>query len=816
MARKNILAAFALALAALSAGNSPVPAETAYQKPPRKVLDVLHAPMPPIALINPTHHTMLLATMVRYPPIADLAEPMLRMAGSRVIPKTRRLQDERYCSAYELVKLPEGSQHPVALPKNAKAGFPQWSADGRQFAFSNIAQDGIELWVGDADSAEIRKIAGVKLNPMLGNELQWLPDQKTLLVKAVAQDQGPPPAQPDSPPGPDIQEASGAKGPSSTYEVRNVLKSPHDEDLFDYYGQSQLLLVDALSGKPVRLGTPGLYASLSPAPDGEHLLVETIHHPYSYLTTHERFPREVEIWNRAGARVHKLASLPLADSVPIWGVPTGPRDFEWRATEPATLVWAEALDGGNWKTQAPARDRVMMLKAPFAAEPQEILRLEDRFSRFLWGEQDGLALFAEYNPIKHWQRTYAVSFYDLNAKPRLIWDMSTDERYRHPGYPVLRALANGFYVMQQEGDAIYLNGLGASADGDRPFLDKLDIKTLITERLFRSEKTAYEGFADWYDASAGKFITSRESPQDPPNFFLRTLGGRVPAAAKGEPEWNSTLRPVTHLTDPTPELRGITKKLVKYKRADGVDLSFTLYLPAGYQEGTRLPAVFWAYPLDYNNAKMAGQVVGSVQRFTLLGWPLQLFFLLDGYAVIDNPLLPIVGDAEKMYDTYMEQLVAGARAAVDKAVELGVVNRDRIGVTGHSHGALMTANLLAHSDLFRAGIARSGSYNKTLTAFGFQNERRTLWEAPEVYAKVSTLFHADKIKTPLLLIHGEADANPGTVPLQSQKLFEAIRGNGGTARLVMLPYESHGYVAMESTEHVLYEMLNWFDRYVKK
>ena len=594
-----------------------------------------------------------------------------------------------------------------------------------------------------------------------------------------------------------------------------MLKNQHDEDLFDYYAQSQLLRVDAVSGETAAVGKPGLYAALDPAPDGEHLLVETIHHPYSYLTTHARFAREVEVWNLRGALVRKIASLPLADSVPIWGVPTGPRDFAWRPTEPATLIWAEALDGGNWKTQVPARDRVMVLKAPFAAAPEETLRLENRFAGFLWGEQAGLALFTEYNPIKHWQRTYAVNFSDRQAKPRLIWDLSTDERYHDPGVPVMRALPNGFLVMQQEGDAIYLSGPGASPEGERPFLDKLDLKTLKTERLFRSEKTAYESFAAWYDPAAGKFVTRRETPQDPPNFFVRTLGGRVPAGANGEPEWDSVISPITRMPDPTPELRGITKRLVKYQRADGVDLSFTLYLPAGYKEGTRLPAVLWAYPLDYSDPKMAGQVVGSTQRFTLLGWPLQLFFLLDGYAVINNPLLPIVGNPEKMYDTYMEQLVAGAQAAVDKAVELGVVDRDRIGVTGHSHGALMTANLLAHSALFRAGVARSGSYNKTLTAFGFQNERRTLWEAPEVYTKVSTLFQADHIKAPLLLIHGEADMNPGTVPLQSQKLFEAIRGNGGTARLVMLPYESHGYVAMESTEHVLYEMLNWFDQYVK-
>ncbi|SPE60751.1 Peptidase S9, prolyl oligopeptidase [Verrucomicrobia bacterium] len=815
MGRKKILAAFAFALAVSLVANRPALAEAAYQKPPTNVLNVLHAPLPPIALFDPTHHNMLLVVPVRYPPIADLAEPMLRMAGSRLIPTTRRLQNQPYCDAYELVKLPDGSQRPIALPNNAKVGFPEWSADGQHFAFNNVASDCIELWVGDADRAEIRRIPGVKLNPMLGNELQWLPDQKTLLVKAIAPDQGPPPAEQASPPGPDIQEASGEKGPSSTYELRDVLKNQHDEDLFDYYGQSQLLLVDVVSGRTVVLGKPGRYASVTPAPDGEHLLVETIHHPYSYLTTHLRFPREVEIWNLAGAIVHKIASLPLADSVPIWGVPTGPRDFAWRATEPATLIWAEALDGGNWKTQAPARDRIMRLKAPFEAEPTEILRIEDRFDGFLWGEKDGLALFTEFNPIKHWQRTYVMNFDDLKAEPRLVWDMSTDERYNHPGSPGFRTLPNGYSVIHQEGGAIYLSGPGASTEGDRPFLDKLDLKTLKTERLFRSEKTAYESFAAWYDPSAGKLITRRESPKDPPNFFLRTLGKRVEAAPKGEPEWNSALSPITQMTDPTPQLRGITKRLVKYKRDDGVDLSFTLYLPAGYQEGTRLPAVFWAYPLDYSDAKMAGQVVGSTQRFTLLGWPLQLFFLLDGYAVIDNPLLPIVGDPEKMYDTYMEQLVAGAKAAVDKAVELGVVDRDRIGVTGHSHGALMTANLLAHSDLFRAGIARSGSYNKSLTAFGFQNERRTLWEAPEVYTKVSTLFHADKIKTPLLLIHGEADMNPGTVPLQSQKLFEAIRGNGGTARLVMLPYESHGYVAMESTEHVLYEMFSWFDKYVK-
>ncbi len=563
------------------------------------------------------------------------------------------------------------------------------------------------------------------------------------------------------------------------------------------------------------MGKPALYADVSPAPGGELLLVESIHRPYSYLTTHQRFPREVEVWDRAGTVVRRMASVPLADSVPVWGVRTGPRDFAWRETEPATLTWAEALDGGDWNRKVPQRDRVLMAKAPFSGEPVEIARTEQRFDGLWWGERPGFALLLETDAIRHWSRTFTIDVDDRGAPPRLLWDHSSDEHYQLPGHPVFRPLPNGSWVVQQEGDAIFLSSLGSSPEGDRPFLDRFDVKTRKTERLFRSDRTSYELFFGWLDVASRRMITRRESPTDPPNFFVRTVGAPLPGAPAGEAAFASTARAITHLPDPAPAVRGIKKRLVQYKRADGVDLSFTLYLPPGYQEGTRLPTVFWAYPLDYADAKVAGQVTGSPQRFTVLGWPLQLFFLLGGYAVIDNPSLPVVGDAGKIYDTYMEQLVMGAKAAVDKAVELGVTDPDRIGVTGHSHGGLMTVNLLAHSDLFRAGIARSGAYNRSLTAFGFQNERRSLWEAPDVYLKVSPFFAADKVKAPLLLIHGEADVNPGTVPLQSEKLYEALRGTGGTARLVMLPHESHWYRSMESTEHVLYEMLSWFDRYVK-
>jgi dipeptidyl aminopeptidase/acylaminoacyl peptidase len=367
-------------------------------------------------------------------------------------------------------------------------------------------------------------------------------------------------------------------------------------------------------------------------------------------------------------------------------------------------------------------------------------------------------------------------------------------------------------VVRQEGDSIYLAGIGSSPDGDRPFLDRLDLKTLKSERLFRSDRTSYELFLSFSGPDTRSFLTWHESPIDPPNACARRLGKSVDAPA-GEPAFASTRVAITHIPDPAPAVRAIKKRLVKYKRADGLDLSFTLYTPPGYQEGTRVPTILYAYPLDYADAAKAAQVAGSQETFTQLRQ--YRLLLLAGYAIIDNAAFPIVGDPKKAYDTYLDQLVADAKAAVNEAVRLGVADPERIGVTGHSHGALMTANLVAHSDLFRAGVATSGSYNKTLTPFGFQNERRSVWEAPDVYLKVSPFFFADKLKTPLLIVHGTDDANPGTTPLQANKLYEAIRGNGGITRLVLLPHEPHSYTAMESNEQLVYEMLRWFDKYVK-
>jgi dipeptidyl aminopeptidase/acylaminoacyl peptidase len=788
-----------------------------YAVPPQNILDVLHAPAPKRPIVSPTRDRALLVSWVRFPPMSQVAEPYLKLAGVRLEPRTRRKHDTPggygvapCADALSIVDLASSVETAIALPADGCVDGFTWAADGKRYAFRNTSRDAVELWTGDASGATHR-LGDVRLNPMLGSSLQWAPDQRTLLVKAVPADPGPPPpADSATSDGPSVQETDGKSGEFSTYEARDTLRDEADEARFGYYGTSQILWVDATSGATTRVGPPGVYGDVDLSPDGSRVLVESVQKPYSHAVTWDRFAHRIEVWDRAGASV-TLADLPVADRVPVNGVPVGPRGFGWRATEPATLVWAEALDGGDWNVDVPARDRVMTESAPFAGPPSEITRTVQRFAGLEWSEKPDVALLREIDANRHWKRT--MLFDMKTAKSQVLWDMSSDERYLDPGQPVHKVLPDGVSVIRQDGSTIYLAGAGSSPDGDRPFLDRFDLDSRASVRLFRSARDAYESFVDFLGDGTDVLLTSHQSPDDPPNLVALTLGATV-SAPDGEATRASTARQLTHIPDPTPIVRQVHKRLIKYRRKDGTELSFTLLTPPGYQEGTRVPAILSAYPLDYADAKAAGQVSGSDRTFSILsGYRL---LLLAGYAIIDQAAFPIVGDPKKAYDTYVPQLVDDAQAAVDAAVATGVVDPDRIGVTGHSHGALMTVNLLAHTDLFRAGAATSGSYNKTLTPFGFQNERRSVWKATDVYLTVSPFFLADRLKTPLLIVHGEEDANPGTTPVQASLLYEAIRGNGGTARLVMLPHEPHWYSAMESNEQVAWEELAWFDRYVKQ
>nr|WP_240624075.1 prolyl oligopeptidase family serine peptidase [Ahniella affigens] len=807
-----------LILALLSGMSGPSAAQ--YQQPPEPLLATMRLPEIPSPSLSPDRRTMLLVQQEAFPAITRLAEPYLKLAGLRIEPRGHNRHDMangygiRGCLAgLSLLDVASRQTKPVALPEGACVDWPIWSASGKYFAFANATPDGAELWVGDATTARTWQIEGIQLNPILDQDIKWIAGTHKLIVKAVPADLGAPAVRPAVPVGPEIKDATSGSGESGTYESRDTLASPQDEALFNHYATSELRAVDVVQGHSELVAAPAVYTDVSVAPDGVHVRVETLQQPYSYVTTWERFAHRVAIVDLNTKTQVRVADVPVADRVPPRGSPTGPRSFFWRANAPAELYWVEALDGGDWRHQVAARDRVMRLQAPFTGQAKELFRTTQRFGGMAWFAKGSETLLTEIDANRNW---YQVRQFDV-AKPsrpgKLLWELSWDDEYHDPGYPMFERLSNGASVLRRDGPHIFLSGTGASPDGDRPFLDRYNLRTGQTERLFRSSGDALERFADFIDGDSTHWFSWHQSPKDPPNIWIRTLGERLKNAAPNEAVYASTRQQVTNFADPAPLVRQIKKQLVTYQRKDGVALSFTLYTPPGYQPGERLPAILAAYPLDYAEAATAGQVRGSGQTFTRLG-TYQLL-LLAGYAVIDDASFPIVGDPQNAYDTYLQQLRDNAEAAVAKAVEMGVVDPDRIGVTGHSHGALMTANLLAHTDLFRAGVATSGGYNKTLTPFGFQNERRSFWKAPKAYDEASAFFHADKINEPLLIVHGSDDANPGTEVTQSPRLFQAIRGNGGTARLVMLPFEPHWYTARESNEHLVYEMLTWFDRYVK-
>ena len=786
-------------------------ADEPYHQPPAEILHVLNAPTPPEAFVDPAGSEILLAERILYPPVADLAQPMLRIAGVRINPKNNGPHNVFLFKSLVLQSLNGKGETKIALPAGAEITAPDWSPDSRHFAFTNVTDASVDLYIGDAPSGQIREVKGLHVNSALGTgggfagnlhlPVQWMPGSQKLLVQTVRQDRGAPPDEPAVEPGPHTQESAGKAGPAPTYE--DLLKNKHDEDLFDYYATAQLAVVDVANGNVTAYGEPGIFTALDPAPNGEDILVARLHKPYSYFHPYEAFAKKVEVWDHAGKIVYTIADLPVEEHVPIAGVPTGPRDYRWVPTQPASLYWVEAMDGGNPKEMVPHRDRILIAKVSAQhTEPRELMQVEQRFSRMEFSEAGHITLVTDYDRKKRWVQTFSIDLEQPGASPKLIWSRNVQDRYKDPGAPEMKRLLNGKLVMRQDGDSIFLSSLGATPKGDRPFLNRFNLSTNETRPLFRCDDTHYETVEAVLDKDGHRLLTRRESQTEPPNYFVR--------------EGQSEPRAITHFADPTPELRKMTKQLVTYKRADGVPLSFTLYLPPDYKPGTRLPTVLWAYPFEYNDANTAGQVTGSTNRFTVIAGASEIFYALHGYVVLDNAAMPVIGsDPTTVNNTYLDQIVMDAKAAIDKANEMGVTDPNRVGVGGHSYGAFMTANLLAHSNLFKAGVARSGAYNRTLTPFGFQTEERTLWQAPDVYLKMSPFLSADKIKAALLMIHGEADDNTGTFPIQSERMYAAVRGNGGTVRLVTLPYEAHGYRGRESIEHTLYEMMSWFDRYVK-
>lgn len=766
-----------------------------YQQPSAEVRNVLDAKSLPNYVISPDQQTLAIVEMRRYRQIAELARPVLRLGGNRIDPGSNGPQLTPVIEALQLRELASSQVNPrsVELPTGGSFYQMRWSPDSKHFLLNRRTAVATELWVGETATGKLRQIQGVKLNTVLENNVAWL-NADELVVLAVPQARGAAP-QFDAPSGPAIQESMGRDSPERT--LQDLLKNSQDEALFTHYATSVMRHVALRTGTSREIGVPAVYANLQTLGHRGLVLTERLVTPYSYQVGSDDFARQVEVQDSQGKVLRDLGRIKLKVNVPVEGVVTGPRGYWASPYEDAAVFWVEALDGGDQRNKVPHRDRLMRLDPPYRGEAQEVHRTTGRLVTLGFVEGASRATVTDFDRDRIWITTDLIAL-GGSAKPMRLQDRSWRDRYRDIGQPLNRVLPNGRTVARVDGERMLLVGMGASPSGDRPFLDALDLTDAKSTRLFQSTNTHYERplavLAD------GRIITSRETFAEPPNLMLRS-GTDL-----------AQLRPLTMDKDPTPQLRQIKRELVKFKRADGVEMSFWLYLPPDYQAGQRRPTFVWAYPLEFTDASVAGQVSGSASRFNTFSGSNPLMLLLDGYVVLMDATMPVVGDPKVVNDTFVEQITANAKAIIDKADELGVSDRTQMVVGGHSYGAFMTANLLAHTDLFKAGIARSGAYNRSLTPFGFQSERRTYWEAQGVYQRLSPFNYADKLKEPILLIHGDSDDNPGTFPMQTQRLYQALAGTGGNVRYVSLPFESHGYAARESIGHTLKEMSDWMLR----
>ena len=781
-----------------------------YQKPPAKIVEIMMASPTPSVSISPDGATIVLTERPGMPTIEDLSREELRIGGLRIDPAVNGPSRQSYATGISLMNIDgTGKSDLKGLPDDPKLGSFSWSNDGKQFAFTNTTNNSIELWIGDLESKEVKKIDD-NLNMVIGSRgfryrgFNWMPDNKSIIYQTIIPGRGECPEPSPVPEGPVVQESLGKKGAAQTFQ--DLLKNPVDEAIFEYYAGSVIKLWDGSSAE--QIGKPGIYGSVDPSPDGKYLLVQTVEKPFSYTVPYSYFPSIVAIWDMDGNLVKKLAEQPLKENLPRGYDMTFPEPsgFSWRNDKSSTILWVEPLDGGDFEKEMEYHDQVYVLDAPFDGEPQEYVATKLRFGGITWGNDD-IAILRERSRKERLGVQIMFDPDDPMATKKEIFRLQSEDRYNDPGNFATtdNELGQRVLLFTNRGRSLYLTGRGASPEGDRPFIDGYRIKDGKINRLWRSEAPYYEDVADILPDEENLIITTRETVDIPPNYFIRNLK-------------NGKLTQITHFENPYPQLEGVSKELVKYKRNDGLDLSFELYLPKDYDKGKDgpLPAVLWAYPREYKSLDAAGQISGSPYRFIRVSPSSILVFVTQGYAIMNNAAFPIVGEGdEEPNDTFREQLVADAQAAIDKGVELGVVDPDRVAVSGHSYGAFLTANLLAHSSLFAAGIARSGAYNRTLTPFGFQNERRSFWEAPDLYFYMSPFMHADKVKDPILLIHGQADNNSGTFPIQSERYYAALKGHGATVRLVLLPKESHGYSSAESLMHMQWETYQWLEKYVK-
>lgn len=778
-----------------------------YQKPPKEILDLVDVSRAPSVLLDDDKETMILLYRDSYKSIEELSKEELRLGGLRIDPKTNIGSRVTYYNNVKLKRLGKKNNDILqvkGLPQNPKLTNFNWSPDQTKIALTNTTSAGVEVWILDLETTTVSKITDAKVNANVGDVINWFEDSKSLLVKMVPSERKPLiNSKMVVPTGPTISVNNGKKAQNRTYQ--DLLKNKNDEHNFEQLATSDIYKV-TLNGVKSRWLSQAIYTSVNFSPDGNYVMVTKVQKPFSYLVPYRRFPSKTVIYTKEGQAVQTVLEVPLIEDLPqgFMAVRTGKRNFEWRKDLPSSLVYTEALDGGDPENKVEFRDEIFQLDAPFNTAGKSLIKTINRAYDIEWGNEN-VAIVHDY-----WWNTRNTKSYIFNPSnnskaPVLISDRNYQDNYNDPGNFVTEKNDYGSNVLSIKNNKAYLIGDGYSEKGQFPFVDQIDLSTQNKKRIYQSNYTDKVEDIRSFDPKNNELLVRIESPTAYPNYYFKNTSKKK-------------LSQITYFENPFKSIQDVHKEVIKYKRDDGLELSGTLYLPVGYDQNKKekMPMILWAYPTEYKDKSSAGQSTNNPNAFTYPYYGSMVYWVTKGYVVLDDASFPIVGEGDlEPNDSFRTQLVANAKAAIDAVDALGYIDRNRVAVGGHSYGAFMVANLLSHSNLFAAGIARSGAYNRTLTPFGFQSEQRNYWESPEVYYTMSPFMHADKMNQPLLLVHGEADNNSGTYPMQSERYFNALKGLGATVRLVMLPNESHGYRSKESILHLLWEQDRWLETHVK-
>lgn len=778
-----------------------------YQKPSAEILALADYERAPSVSMDSKKEYMLLSYRNTYKTLEDLSQEEMRLGGLRINPITNISSTVTYINNLKIRKIKDKVEIQVSgLPKNALITNVSWSPNEKKIAFTNTTLTGVELWIIDVVSASAKKITTDNLNANLGSPYNWMKDNETLLVKILPKNR---PTLIDSkkdlPKGPTVSVSDGSKSQNRTYQ--DLLKNKTDEANFDALVTSELYKI-SISGNATLFKSAAIYAGESFSPDGNYLMLTTIQKPYSYIVPLSRFPQKSVVYDLNGKEIKLVNEVPLTEIMPkgFSSVRTGRRNMNWRADQPATLYFVEALDGGDQSKPAEFRDEVFVWEAPFSSNPTSLIKTEQRYAGIMWANEK-IAIVADSWYDTRNTKAYLFNPSNLTIAPKIIEDRNSQDIYSDPGNFEMIKNEFGRYVIAVENNKGYLMGAGFTKDGQFPFIDEYDFTTQQKKRLYTSKmKDKKEDLLSIEDFKKGDVLVMIQSKNEYPNYYFRNIKS------------NNKLTPITSFKNPFESIKNVHKEVIKYKRKDGVELSGTLYLPVGYDKvkKEKLPLLIWAYPAEYKDKNSAGQNDKNPNEFTFPNYGSFIYWVTKGYVVLDDAAFPIIGEGTtEPNDTFIPQLVANAEAAIDAVDKLGYINRKKVAIGGHSYGAFMTANLLTHSNLFACGIARSGAYNRTLTPFGFQSEQRNYWDVPEIYNTMSPFMNADKMKTPLLLTHGEADNNPGTFTLQTERYFQALKNLGAPVRMVILPKESHGYAAKDNILHLLWEQDQFLEKYLK-